>query len=96
MKHLLVVFLTCTLASGAELGHLSSHQRVILESKSPAPEEYRFSFDLPAGPQFSEVEKEAQLVRGGEVMPMVMKAFESGAGELRIPPGDYRFGQERR
>jgi hypothetical protein len=28
-------------------------------------------------------------------MPMVMKAFNSGAGEVRIPPGDYRFGQER-
>jgi hypothetical protein len=26
---------------------------------------------------------------------MVMKAFESGAEGVRIPPGDYRFGQER-
>ena len=68
--------------SGAEVDHLS-----------PAPEEYRFSFDLPAGPQFSEAEKEAQRARGREVMPMVMKAFESGAAEVRIPPGDYRFGK---
>ena len=29
-------------------------------------------------------------------MPMVKQAFESGAGEVRIAPGDYRFGQERR
>jgi len=39
--------------------HLSPHQRAILESKSPPPAEYRFSFDLPAGPQFTESEKEA-------------------------------------
>ncbi len=75
--------------------HLSPHQRGILESKSPPPQEYRFSFDAPAGPQFTEAEKEAQRERGKGVMPMVMKAFASGAGEVRIPPGDYRFGQER-
>jgi hypothetical protein len=44
--------------------HLSPHQRVILDSKSPPPEEYRFSFDLPAGPQFTEAEKEAQRELG--------------------------------
>ena len=75
--------------------HLSPHQRVILESKSPPPAEYRFSFDAPAGPQFTEAEKEAQRERGKGVMPMVKEAFERGAGEVRIPPGDYRFGQER-
>ena len=26
---------------------------------------------------------------------MIKKAFDSGAAEVRIPPGDYRFGQER-
>ncbi len=26
---------------------------------------------------------------------MVLKAFESGAAMVRVPPGDYRFGQER-
>jgi hypothetical protein len=92
---ILVALLLAPFAAFADRSHLSPHQRAILDSKSPAPEEYRFSFDLPAGPQFSEAEKEAQRVRGGEVMPMVMKAFESGAGEVRIPPGDYRFGQER-
>ena len=74
--------------------HLSPHQRVIMESKSPPREEYRFSFDLPAGPQFTAAEKEAQRERGKGVMPMVMKAFDSGAAEVRIPSGDYRFGQE--
>lgn len=64
----------------AAQGHFSPHQRSILESKSPPPEEYRFGFDLPAGPQFTEAEKEAQRERGREVMPTVMKAFESGAG----------------
>jgi hypothetical protein len=101
MKPLLILCGSFFLASPVSLfgadarDHLSPHQRAILESKSPAPEEYRFSFDLPAGPQFSEAEKKAQRVRGSEVKPMVMKAFESGAGEVRIPPGDYRFGQER-
>lgn len=90
-----LVFLIASVLSGAEFDHLSPHQRAILDSKSQAPQEYRFSFDLPAGPQFSEAEKEAQRVRGCQVMPMVMKAFDSGADSVRIPPGDYRFGQER-
>lgn len=74
---------------------LSPHQRAILQSKSPPPVETRFSFDLPAGPQFTDAEKEAQRQRGREVLPLIKRAFESGAGEVRIPPGDYRFGQER-
>ncbi len=73
---------------------LSPHQRVILESKSPSPIDATFSFDAPAGPQFTNAEKETQRERGKDVMPLVMKAFESGAGDVRIPPGDYRFGQE--
>ncbi len=84
-----------TLHAAEARDHLSPHQRVILESKSPPAEEYRFSFDLPAGPQFTEAEKEVQRERGKGVMPRVMKAFESGADSVRIPPGDYRFGQER-
>ena len=74
---------------------LSPHQRVILESNSPPPIEASFRFDAPAGPQFSEAEKEVQRERGQAVMPMVKQAFESGAAAVRIPPGDYRFGQER-
>lgn len=78
------------------LKQFSPHQRAIIESKSPPPTEMRFSFDAPAGPQFTDAEKETQREHGKEVMPMVKKAFDSGAGEVRIPPGDYRFGQERR
>jgi hypothetical protein len=92
---LLVIGLTPFLA-GAGVEHLSPHQRVILASKSPLPSDTTFSFDAPAGPQFSEAEKEAQRERGKGVMPLVMRAFEKGAGEVRIPPGDYRFGQERK
>lgn len=88
-------FLFATVDSGAEFDHLISIQREILATQSPPPEVYRFSFDLPAGPQFTEAEKEAQRELGKGVMPMVMKAFESGADSVRIAPGDYRFGQER-
>lgn len=74
---------------------LTPHQRAILESKSPPPVPTRFSFDDPAGPQFTEAQKQAQRERGKEIMPLVKKAFDSGKGEVRIPPGDYRFGQEQ-
>jgi hypothetical protein len=66
-----------------------------LEAKSPPPVGARFSFDLPSGPQFSDAEREAQRARGRTVLPLIKRAFDSGAGEVRIPPGDYRFGQER-
>jgi hypothetical protein len=91
---LLLVTLVSLHAADAR-DHLSPHQRAILESKSPPPEEYRFGFDLPAGPSFTEAEKEAQRQLGKGVMPRVMKAFERGADSVRIPQGDYRFGQER-
>lgn len=74
---------------------LSPHQRAILDAKSPPPGDARFSFDFPAGPQFTDAEKQRQRKRGREFMPLVQRAFASGASEVRIPPGDYRFGQER-
>jgi len=80
-----IVFATCAAPHFVDArDHLSPHQRVILESKSPPAAEYRFSFDLPAGPQFTEAEKEAQRELGKGVMPMVLKAFESGADSVRI------------
>jgi hypothetical protein len=91
----LLVLPLAALRSADTHDHLSPHQRVILESKSPSPMDATFSFDAPAGPQFSDAERETQRERGKGVMPMVKKAFESGEGEVRIPPGDYRFGQER-
>jgi hypothetical protein len=54
----------------------------------------KFSFDAPAGPRFSDAEKETQREKGMRIVPMVRKAFDGGAGEVRIPPGDYRFGKE--
>ena len=89
------MLLTALLATVSALDHLTPIQREILATPAPPSAEYRFSFDLPAGPQFTEAEKEAQRELGKGVMPMVMKAFESGADSVRIPPGDYRFGQER-
>jgi hypothetical protein len=83
-----------TQSPGAEFDRLSPLQRVILESKSPPPIDTKFSFEAPAGPQFTDAEKETQRERGKGVMPLVMKAFESGAETVRIPPGDYRFGKE--
>jgi hypothetical protein len=60
----------------------------------PSTVEYRFSFDLPAGAEFTEAEKEAQRAKGAQVVPTVRKAFESGAESVTLAPGDYRFGQE--
>lgn len=74
--------------------HLSPHQRFILESKTAHAIDKSFSFDAPAGPQFTAIEKQEQLERGKLLLPMVRKAFDDGAEKVRIPPGDYRFGQE--
>ena len=82
IKQLLLVLLPVMTLHAHE--KLSPHQRMILESKSPPPIEATFRFDAPPGPQFTDVEKEAQRECGKGVMPMVMKAFDSGAGEVRI------------
>ncbi len=94
---LIVIAAVISLVKGSaavDVAHvaLALHQRVILESKSPAPVDARFSFDAPAGPQFTNAEKETQRERGRQVLPMVKKAFDSGAREVRIPSGDYRKG----
>ena len=63
-----IVFATCAAPHFVDArDHLSPHQRLILESKSPPAVEYRFSFDLPAGPQFTEAEKEALPLPLGEL-----------------------------
>ena len=73
---------------------LTPFQRSILEAKPAPSPDATFSFDAPAGPQFTDAEKVAQHERGKGVMPMIMSAFRRGDAEVRIPPGDYRFGQE--
>lgn len=81
-------------ATGAH-GQLSPMQREILAAKAAPVPAAEFSFDAPAGPQFTEAEKAEQRRRGETVMPLVMAAFRRGDAEVRLPPGDYRFGQER-
>ncbi len=54
-----------------------------------------FSFDSPAGPEFSEQQKEIQRAAGMRVVPLVVEAWSRGEDTARIPPGDYRFGKER-
>ena len=83
-------------AATSAQSYFTTIQREILAAKSPPPVAAEFSFDAPAGPQFSEAEKEAQRERGRQVMPMIQKAFGNGEREVRIAPGDYRFGQERK
>ncbi len=92
---LLTALLLAPMGAVCAEDHLAPRQREILGTKSPPPVETRFGFDLPEGPQFSDAEKEAQRERGKEVVPLVTKAFAGGADAVRIPPGDYRFGQER-
>lgn len=81
-------------ATGAH-GQLSPTQREILAAKAAPVPAAEFSFDAPAGPQFTEAEKAEQRRRGETVMPLVMAAFRRGDAEVRLPPGDYRFGQDR-
>jgi hypothetical protein len=96
MRHvcLLSACLLSLFAPTAE-AQLSPLQREILAAKPAPVPSAAFSFDAPAGPQFTEAEKAEQRRRGETVMPMVLAAFRRGDAEVRIPPGDYRFGQER-
>jgi hypothetical protein len=57
--------------------------------------ELPFSFDSPAGPQFTDRQKQAHRDAGAGVVPRVLEAFRRGDASVRIPPGDYRFGHER-
>jgi hypothetical protein len=55
--------------------------------------EAAFSFDLPAGPQFSDEQKVAQRESAKQVVALVLAAFSNGLDAVRIPPGDYRLGR---
>jgi hypothetical protein len=87
---------TALLLTSLLLATLASlHAADARDHVSPSPAaEYRFSFDLPAGPQFTEAEKVEQRAKGAQVVKMVRKVFESGAESVTLAPGDYRFGQE--
>ena len=90
---LLAAFIAAAPAARAH-DQLSPLQRAILAAPPTPPPAATFSFDAPTGPQFTEAEKAAQRERGQTVLPLVLAAFKQGAAEVKIPPGDYRFGQE--
>ena len=91
---MLFAMLKCTLLATLLLTPLTILHAQETSSLPPRERpELKFSFDAPAGPQFTEAEKEPQRERGKEVMPMVRKAFDAGAESVTIPPGDYRFGK---
>ncbi len=75
-------------------GLLTKAQRGVLEEPGTKAPGAAFSFDAPQGPTFAEEQRKAQVEAGKGVVAMVRKAFDSGAASVRIPPGDYRFGQE--
>jgi hypothetical protein len=53
-----------------------------------------FSLDDPPGPQFTQTQKDAQIMAGVYIKGEIAKAFNSGNSSFAIPPGDYRFGAE--
>ena len=71
-----------------------AQQRILAGPALPLPPA-AFSFDDPAGPRFTDEQKQAQREAGRRLMPKVLAAFHSGAESVQIPPGDYRFGSER-
>jgi hypothetical protein len=70
-----------------------AQEQILAAPPAPSPEQpYRFG--LKAGPQFTTNQMIAQRRAGRWVAPFVQQAFRAGASSVRIPPGDYRFGQE--
>jgi hypothetical protein len=95
VRRLLSALILALISTTPAFAQLTAFQRSILEAHPVPSPPSTFSFDAPAGPQFTAAEKAAQYERGKGVMPMIMAAFRRGDAEVRIPPGDYRFGQER-
>lgn len=60
------------------------------DSKLAAARTVPFSLAAPAGPQFTDAQKQAQREAGHSVLPQVLEAFSNGVESVRIPPGDYR------
>ena len=69
-------------------------QERILAAPPAASIEQPFDFNLPAGPQFTADQMNAQREAGRWVVPNVQQAYQAGLPFVRIPPGDYRFGYE--
>ena len=75
-------------------GYLTEAQQRILQATPRENPEQPFSFNNPAGPAFTEEQQQVQREAGKSIVPMVVGAFNSGMDYIRIPSGDYRFGQE--
>lgn len=68
----------------------AANQPLMVSDPSATP----FSLADPAGPRFTDEQKQAQRDAGSNLYPKVMVAFSQGLASIRIPPGDYRFGSE--
>lgn len=79
--------------AGAAAG-LSPHQQALLAQPARPPLPGPYSLDDPAGSVFSADQQRAQRQAAATVVPLVAAAYRSGVASVRIPPGDYRFGQE--
>jgi len=90
--------LTAVIAPHAQIWksgeYLTAVQQWILQAAPRKNPEQPFNFKNPAGPAFPEEQQQEQREAGKSFVPMVVGAFKSGADYIRIPPGDYRFGQE--
>jgi hypothetical protein len=86
----LLTLIALLLAPMASLHAADARDHLLPPRERP---ELKFSFDAPAGPQFTEVERQTQREKAAQVVPMVRKAFDAGAESVTIPPGDYRFGR---
>jgi len=75
------------------VGARNAQQLILSAPPAPSPEQ-PFSFSLGAGPQFTAGQTNAQFAAGQSVIPLVQQAYVAGASSVRIPPGNYRFGQE--
>ena len=95
IKSLAIALLLVPLESAPAADSRVSCPRDNSNSPSHTMPDLKFSFDAPAGPAFSNAEKESQRQKGTQIAPMLRKAFDSGSDSVTIPPGDYRFGKER-
>ena len=74
--------------------YLTESQLNILKMPSRKNPEQPFSFNNPAGPVFTEEQQLTQREAGKSIVSIVVGAFNRGMDYIRIPPGDYRFGQD--
>jgi hypothetical protein len=92
---LLASVIATPLLTCAAQDHLTPIQHQILAEPASPRIENSFSFDAPARPTFTEAEQEEQRERAWQVLSLIREAFNRGAAEVRVPPGDYRFGKAR-